>query len=80
MLSSKQKEIFDFLKEKSAALGDLYFAAVKMKDDSNYTLHAKVRLVYHACREIYNRLPEVISGESFDWEYVDFGWEAEAAK
>ena len=66
MLSSRQKEIWDFLEIKSRALGDLYLAAVKMISDRGYTNHAKVRLVYHACREIFNRLPEVISGDSFE--------------
>jgi hypothetical protein len=62
-LSVNQKEISEFLSEQSPALNDLYLAVVRMVGDSGYTQHAKARLINHACREICNRLPDLICGE-----------------
>ena len=65
MPDKRQQEILQFLKDKSPPLEELYLSAIQMITDSRYPEHARIRLICHACREIINRLPEVLSSKTF---------------
>lgn len=59
-MTTTQKKICNWLNEQCPKLADLYKAAVVLLGENNFP--ARERLISHAVREIYNRLPAAVSG------------------
>lgn len=59
---AERQEILGWFNRYAPSLGELYAGAVRLVFD--YRLPGRIRFICHAVREIGNRLPDIVSGET----------------